>query len=197
MTFPLVPGGPDASMNGLSNSMRPLTVMASDGRAMAVPPLSFCSCDNPGEVVHLERRAPDERAVDVRLTEQLGGVVRLDAPAVLDAHRLGGLGTSHLAQEPADLPVHFLRLAGGGGLAGADGPDRLVREGQLADLLGGQSRERAAHLSRDDFPGAVGLALLQRFTHADDGVQAGLEGGLDLLVHAFIRLAEVLPPDGK
>src|SRR5438552_11736472 len=28
ITFPLVPGGPDASMNGLSNSSLPLTVMA-------------------------------------------------------------------------------------------------------------------------------------------------------------------------
>ena len=40
----------------------------------------------------LERRPADERAVDVRLGEELGGVVRLDRAAVEDRHVDHGAG---------------------------------------------------------------------------------------------------------
>src|ERR1043166_2888305 len=49
MTLPLVPGGPDASMKGLSNSMRSLTVMARLG-----------CMGNPPETAILPRKVPDD-----------------------------------------------------------------------------------------------------------------------------------------
>src|SRR5207302_10883850 len=99
-----------------------------------VAPSWFASRDDLREIVRFQRCAAHQRAVDVRLTEQVGGVLGLDRPAVLDAHRVRHLSARELAQEPADLPVHLLRLRGGGGLAGADGPDRLVGDGAAADL---------------------------------------------------------------
>src|SRR5207302_10583131 len=122
MTFPLVPGGPEASRKGLSNSMRPLIWMASDGRAMAVSSSrsghstpSAGSCDDAGEVLCLERRAAHQRAVDVGLGQELGGVLGLDRAAVLDPHGFGCRRAGPPAHEPADLPVHLLGLGGGRG----------------------------------------------------------------------------------
>src|SRR3954462_1794089 len=144
------------------------------------------------KIVRLERGPAHQRAVDVGLREQVGRVVRLDRSAVLDADRIRHLCAAQLAQEPADLAVHLLRLRGGGHLAGADGPHRLVGAGAAADLLAGEAREGAADLPGDHLPGAVSLPLLQRLAHADDGVELRLEDGLQLAVHALVRLAEVL-----
>ncbi len=49
-----------------------------------------CCLDDRGEVGRVEGRAADQGAVDVGLTEQLGGVVGLDRAAVEDAHLVGG-----------------------------------------------------------------------------------------------------------
>ena len=46
------------------------------------------------KLVRVEARAADQRAVDVRLGEDLRRVLRLDAAAVEDAHALGGLASS-------------------------------------------------------------------------------------------------------
>ena len=50
------------------------------------------SGDDAQELVGLQAGPADQRPVDVGLGEQLGGVVRLDAAAVLDADRLGNCG---------------------------------------------------------------------------------------------------------
>ena len=55
--------------------------------------------DNPQELPGLEARPPDQGAVDVRLGEQFGGVVGLDAPPILDADRLGNLLIVTLLQD--------------------------------------------------------------------------------------------------
>ena len=76
---------------------------------------------NRCERLDVERGAADERAVDVRLGEQLGGVVRLDRAAVEDGH------------------VDQLRMnawascacSGVAVLPGADRPDRLVGDDEL------------------------------------------------------------------
>ena len=48
--------------------------------------------DDRGELVGVEARPADERAVDVGLGHQLGDVRRLHRPAVLDPDRRGGVG---------------------------------------------------------------------------------------------------------
>ena len=45
--------------------------------------------DDRGEVGRVEAGAADQRAVDVGLSQQLGGVAGLDRAAVEDAHRIG------------------------------------------------------------------------------------------------------------
>ena len=44
--------------------------------------------------------------------------------------------------------------------------------------------------------GHLQLPLLQALAHTDDGDQAGLNGGMDLLVHGKVGLIVVLPALG-
>ena len=92
-----------------------------------------------------------------------------------------------------DLMLNTLGgLLGGGGLAGADGPHGLIGDDALAQLLGGYAGQRGLHLQGDELHGDAQLPLLQRLTHADNGVQTGLQRGQYLLVDDEIRLAEIL-----
>ncbi len=91
------------------------------------------------EGVDVERGAADERAVDVRLREQLAGVVGLDRAAVEDRR----------VEERLDERVRVLRHLGRRGAAGADRPDRLVGEHEAVGLRlehrrpGGGARPRS------------------------------------------------------
>ena len=76
---------------------------------------------NRRERVDVERGTADERAVDVGLGEELGGVVGLDRAAVEDRD----------VDQAADERVRLLRLLGRRGLAGADRPDRLVGDDEV------------------------------------------------------------------
>ena len=73
----------------------------------------------------------------------------------------------------ADDGDRLLGVVGGGGAAGADGPDRLVGDHQAGDLVPAQAGQRAADLALDDLGGAAGLALLQDLADADDRLHAG------------------------
>src|SRR2546427_162928 len=159
----------------------------------AKPPERSGCGDDAREVLGLQARAADERTVDVRPAEQIGGVLRFARPAVLDAHRGGDLKAGELPQQSTDLAVHFLRLSGRCRLPGADGPDGLVGDGAPADRIGLQTGEYAAHLAGNHFPRPVRVALLERLADADDGMELRLEGGAQLAVHGLVGLSEVLP----
>ena len=68
--------------------------------------------DDRGEGVGLEAGATDEGAVDIRLGEQLCGVVRLDRAAVLDAHPGGGVVAVDVGDEAADRRAGLLGVGG-------------------------------------------------------------------------------------
>src|ERR1051325_11469164 len=80
-------------------------------------------------------RAADERAVHVRLAHQFTGIPRLDAATILDAHAARNRLIEQFRDQPPDEGMGVLRLLGGGGLAGADGPDRLVSDDRLRPLI--------------------------------------------------------------
>ena len=76
-------------------------------------------------------------------------------------------GLLALARGDADGAVDLDDLLGGGGQAGADGPDGLIGDAEgLASQFGG---ERAPDLPGDDLQGLAGLALLQGLAHAAVG----------------------------
>lgn len=96
---------------------------------------------------------------------------------------------AELLVEPlADALVNLLRLLGGGDLAGADGPDGLVGDDDLApvlDLLGD-----GGELGNDNLHGLVGLALLEGLTAAEDDADAAVNGGLGLVGDEGVGLLE-------
>ena len=49
-------------------------------------------CRDAQKAVHFEARAPHQGSVDVGLGQQVAGVFRFDAAAILDADRLRSLG---------------------------------------------------------------------------------------------------------
>src|ERR1017187_10792424 len=85
------------------------------------------------------RPAP-QGAIHVRLAYQLAGVGRLDAPTILDSDAPGNSFVEHLPQHTPDEGMGLLRLRRRGGLAGADGPDRLISDDGLRHLVFAQSR---------------------------------------------------------
>ena len=96
---------------------------------------------------------------------------------------------AELLVEPlADALVNLLRLLGGGDLAGADGPDGLVGDDDLApvlNLLGDGGK-----LGDDNLHGLVGLALLEGLTAAEDDADAAVNGGLGLVGDEGVGLLE-------
>ena len=78
------------------------------------------------------------------------------------------------------------------GLAGADRPDRLVREDQRRHGRGGKSVEAARQLGRQHFFGAVAGAFGVGLADADNRLEARRERGLDAGVHGLVGLAEIL-----
>src|SRR5205085_1438189 len=111
------------------------------------------------EGVDVERGAAHERAVDVRLREELGGVVGLDRAAVENGR----------VEQRLDERVRFLRHLRRRGEAGADRPDRLVREYEIVVWL--ENRE----LPAENLLGLAALALLLGLAHARDHAQARVE----------------------
>ena len=100
-------------------------------------------------------------------------MARLDAAAVKDAERAGNSSIQY-SDFATDEGVHFLRLRGGGGAAGADRPDRFVGEDRVferTDAGGGHDR---AELLGDDDEGLAAVALFQRLADAQDRDQSVL-----------------------
>ena len=87
----------------------------------------------PSATRRLVEDLADQGAVHVGLGHDVDDVAGLHRAAVLDAHRVRGGRADEFADPGADRPADLLGVLGGGHLAGADRPDRLVghhRRGQ-------------------------------------------------------------------
>ncbi len=62
----------------------------------------------------------------------------------------------------------------------------------MAHLLGADAGQSGLDLIGDQLHGHAQLTLLQALTHADDGAQAGIQSGMDLLVDGEVGLVVVL-----
>src|SRR5438067_11733090 len=89
------------------------------------------------EIIRVEAGAANERAVDVVLRHQLGGVRWLHRSAVLDPHRLAGLVPVLAPYGVADRRDGCLRVSSCCRAPGADGPYGFVRDHESAHLGGG------------------------------------------------------------
>ena len=87
-------------------------------------------------------------------------------------------------------------LVGGGGFAGADGPDGFVGDDDLRDLFGGEVVEAGVDLAGDDGGDLVGFALDEGLADAHDWDEVVVEGGLYFLVDGLVGFVEVLAAFG-
>ena len=126
---------------------------------------------DPREALGVEARAAHQRAVDVRLGEDLRRVVGLDAAAVEHADRARPPPASGRHQR-AHEGDRLLGDLGRGDLAGADRPDRLVGDHHVGEPLGRDLLEPLLHLVAQLALGLAALALLLGLAHAQDRAQA-------------------------
>ena len=108
--------------------------------------------------------------------EQLGGVVGLDRAAVEDPRALGLLAVA-VGHQRAHEGDRVLGLLGRGHEPGADGPDRLVGDDDVAQARAVELLEALLHLVAQLALGVAGLALVLGLADAEDRLQAGVERG--------------------
>ena len=147
------------------------------------------SFDDLDELFGDEGCAADEAAVDVGLGKKLICVAVVHGAAVEDGDGAGILGAVELANDGADVLADFLSLLGGGGHAGADGPDGFVGNDQLANLFFGNAAQTGLDLHGDPFAGDAQLTLLEGLAAAHDGDETLLHSSLDLGVDVLVGLA--------
>ncbi len=88
------------------------------------------------------------------------------------------------------MSANLLGLVSGRGLAGADGPDGLVSDDHVLHLLGGHAAQSDLGLHPHQLLGHALLALGQALAHADDDLQARVQGSLGALVDGLVGLAK-------
>lgn len=84
--------------------------------------------------------------------------------------------------------MNLLRLLGGGDLAGANGPDGLVGDDDLAPVL--DLLADGSELVDDNLHGLASVALLEGLTAAQDDVDAAVKGSLGLVGDEGVGLLE-------
>ena len=122
--------------------------------------LSGVEVGHLAEGVSLQGSATNQGTVDVRLSHKLLDVAGLGRAAVEHAHDVGNLVSVVLAQGSADSTANFLSILAGSGLAGADGPDGLVSDDDLGDVLTAPALEGSADLANHKLYVGAGLADL-------------------------------------
>jgi hypothetical protein len=145
------------------------------------------SVDNVNES-RLQASTTNKETIDISLLSEVLAVLLADGAAVDNTGGLGDLLAELLVEPLADALVNLLRLLGGSDLAGADGPDGLVGDDDLAPVLHLLADGR--ELVDDDFHGLVGLALLESLANAEDDVDASVESGLGLVGDESVALLE-------
>nr|GEU28380.1 hypothetical protein [Tanacetum cinerariifolium] len=146
--------------------------------------------DDGKEICRLQRCAADQAAIDVRLRHQFPGVLGLHAAAVQNLY-LGRHNLILFGDTATQEMVRFLRHLRGGGLAGTDGPYRLIGQHDVGQLVARNGVQRRLQLGADRRLGIAGFALIERFAHADHRRQTGSQRHHGFLRHQLTRFAVV------
>src|SRR5579885_1291809 len=140
--------------------------------------------------IGLEASAADERAVDIGVRHKLRDIGGGHAAAVENAQVARRLLAVHFAVEITNQVNHLAGSFGGSGLAGADGPDRLIGHDQFRLIVVGDAGQAPRDLGANHRLCLAGLVLLQVLTDANDRAQTVLKGRQHLLIDQLIAFAE-------
>ena len=150
----------------------------------------FIEIDDGGEVLGAEGGAADEAAVDLGLCHEALAVFGVHGAAVLNAHPADVLARIDLLHAFSDVADGLVGLCVGGRLSRADGPDGLVGDDDLGEIL--HAHEVGRDLFIEHLLGHAEFPFVEALPDADDGGEAGGEGCERALIHGFVGLSEVL-----
>src|SRR5439155_2416718 len=151
------------------------------------------SCErahDAGELLRLERRAADERAVDALGLRELDRAARGDAAAIQDRDRVT-VDAAVLVEHAADRLRRGGRVLAGRGTTRADGPHRLVRDHEtlghatVAVCLT-QGTERRPELRSEDVLGRASVKLVLALADTQHCLQTRAQRLDELLRHALV-----------
>ena len=86
--------------------------------------------------------------------------------------------------------MNFLRLIGRGDFAGADRPNRFIRDNALLHIFSGDAGEGAVELTTVDFIRNARFTFFKEFADADDRDEAGGESGANFKIDEFAGFAD-------
>src|SRR5581483_2690077 len=141
--------------------------------------------------IGFDARAADKGSVDVGMRDEVSDVVGDDASTVEDAHSFGGLGSVHFLVELPDEVDHHACTLGCSCFASADGPDWLVGDHYVFDMLLGNICQAAVNLCANHFLGLPCFVLIQVFADTDNGTQSVSKGCLYFFIDQFVGFAKV------
>ena len=154
--------------------------------------LLFPCINDALEVGSLQRGTANKSTVDIRLGEKFGSIAWLAATSIEDGCVFSSLFAILVCHDRTNVGKHFFSLVACSCLAGADGPDGLVGKNDILPLLSCKVEYGTVEFSLDHLILFLSLALFERFTAAEDNLQAILESKLHFLLQNFCCLAIVL-----
>src|SRR5213593_3627090 len=134
----------------------------------------------------IERGAAHQDAIELAFGEEGGGVLRVHTSAVEDPRRRG----ASACEPAADLPVHGGGVLGGRVAAGADRPHRLVRDHDPGQRRALETAQRGGELADDHRQRMPRVALRERFSDAQHGLESRPERRAHFATSVFVGLAE-------
>jgi len=149
--------------------------------------------DDAGKTYGFQTGPAYQGAVDVRLAEQVSGVLGFHAATILDPYLGGNAGLELPGQQRPDQGVNLLGLSGGGIAAGPDRPNGFVGNHGLQDIITAESCKAGRNLLAHNRFGLVVLPLLEGFPDAEDGPKLVGQGCFGAFVDPGVGLAKVLP----
>ena len=136
----------------------------------------------------LEGGTANKESIDVGSHDQVSSILVSDGATVEDAGLLGGLGGHILSKPASNAVVGLLGLLWGGSHAGADGPDGLVGDHDVAPVI--DLLADSVKLSGVDDIGLTTLALIELLADARHNGKTVLGGNLNLVGNDLVALAE-------
>src|SRR5882724_6926158 len=163
---------------------------ASFNQTQCLPLFVACSLHDLGEAARVETSPADEGTVNVGLAHEFAGILRFHAPAVLNPNPFGCRIVGHFLQDVTNERVRFLRLSWCGIATGADRPHRFVRDHSFLKFLWSQTSETPTQLDCQYLFNVAFVALLERFSDANNRTQCRLMRCTRLAIDDFVGLTK-------
>ena len=146
--------------------------------------------DDLRKVSGIQARPTDKRAIDILLAHQLLGVIRLNAPAVLDPNPVSGSSIGELGQNGTNKGVRLFGLGRRGGSPRSNGPAWLISHNDFGVIFLRYSFQTAAHLPLQNLLHLLAIPFVKRFTDTKNGAKTGIQCRSNLSINDLVCFTE-------